>query len=41
MKACSLKRHSHSFMAITRPKNTAQGAKHLWCWTCYECNKAK
>jgi hypothetical protein len=40
MKVCT-KRQTHSFMAITRPKNTAPGAKNLWCWHCYECNKAK
>jgi hypothetical protein len=41
MKACPVKQHSRSFMAMTRPKNTAQGSKGLWCWNCYECNKAK
>jgi hypothetical protein len=41
MKACPVKRHSRTFMAITRPKNTAPGAKDHWCWYCYECNPAK
>jgi hypothetical protein len=41
MKACPVKRHSRAFMAITRPKNTGQGAKGNWCWYCYECNPTK
>jgi hypothetical protein len=40
MKVCS-KRQNHSYMAITRPKNTAPDAKNLWCWHCFECDKAK
>jgi hypothetical protein len=40
MKACPVRR-THSFMAITRPKNRAPDAKHLWCWHCYECNKLR
>src|ERR1700678_2869134 len=40
MKICPIKRHPHSYMAITRPKNTAPGAKDLWYWYCYECNTA-
>ena len=40
MKVCT-KRQAHSYMAVTRPKNTAPGAKNLWCWHCFECNKAK
>ena len=40
MKVCT-KRQAHSYMAITRPKNTAPEAKNLWCWHCFECNKAK
>jgi hypothetical protein len=40
MKVCT-KRQAHSYMAITRPKNTAPGARNLWCWHCFECNKAK
>ena len=38
MKLCSLKRHTQSYMAITRPKNSSQGAGNLWRWYCYECN---
>ncbi len=40
MMVCT-RRQTHSYMAITRPKNTAPNAKDLWCWHCYECNKAK
>ena len=40
MKVCA-RRQSHSYMAITRPKNTAPDAKNLWCWHCFECSKAK
>jgi hypothetical protein len=40
MKVCTT-RQTHSYMAITRPKNTASDAKNLWCWHCYECNKGK
>ena len=40
MKVCAT-RQTHSYMAITRPKNTASDAKNLWCWHCYECNKGK
>jgi hypothetical protein len=40
MKVCT-RRRTHSYMAVTRPKNTAPGAKNLWCWHCYECSKAK
>jgi hypothetical protein len=40
MKVCT-KRQAHSYMAITRPKNTAPEAKNLWCWHCFECSKAK
>ena len=40
MKVCTA-RQTHSYMAITRPKNTASDAKNLWCWHCYECNKGK
>jgi hypothetical protein len=40
MKVCT-RRQTHSYMAITRPKNTAPDAKGLWCWHCYECDKAK
>jgi hypothetical protein len=40
MKVCT-KRQAHSYMAVTRPKNTAPGAKNLWCWHCFECSKAK
>src|ERR1700733_961617 len=40
MKVCT-RRQTHSYMAITRPKNTAQDARNLWCWHCYECSKAK
>jgi hypothetical protein len=41
MKVCAIKRQTHSYMAITRPKNTGPGAKDLWRWYCYECNKKK
>jgi hypothetical protein len=41
MKACPVKRHTRSYMAITRPKNTAPGSKDLWRWYCYECSTAK
>src|ERR1700722_12036429 len=40
MKVCTT-RQTHSYMAITRPKNTASDAKNLWCWHCYECSKGK
>jgi hypothetical protein len=40
MKVCTRGR-THSYMAVTRPKNTAPDAKNLWCWHCYECSKAK
>jgi hypothetical protein len=40
MKVCAT-RQTHSYMAITRPKNTASDAKNLWRWHCYECNKGK
>jgi hypothetical protein len=40
MKVCAT-RQTHSYMAITRPKNTASDAKNLWCWHCYECNKGR
>jgi hypothetical protein len=40
MKVCTT-RQTHSYMAITRPKNTGPDAKNLWRWYCYECNKAK
>jgi hypothetical protein len=40
MKVCA-RRQTHSYMAITRPKNTAPDAKNLWCWYCFECSKAK
>jgi hypothetical protein len=40
MTVCT-RRRTHSYMAVTRPKNTAPDAKNLWCWHCYECSKAK
>jgi hypothetical protein len=40
MKLCSMKRHAQSYMAITRPKNSAHGTRNLWCWYCYQCNPA-
>jgi hypothetical protein len=41
MKVCSTKQHAHSYMAITRPKNSGSGTKALWCWHCYACNKIR
>ena len=41
MKVCTAKQHLRSYMAITRPKNYAPGAKNLWCWHCYDCNPSK
>jgi hypothetical protein len=40
MKVCT-RRQAHSYMAITRPKNTGSDAKDLWCWHSYECFNAK
>jgi hypothetical protein len=40
MKVCTT-RQTHSYMAITRPKNTAKDARNLWRWHCYECHKGK
>jgi hypothetical protein len=41
MKLCTIKGQAHPYMAITRPKNTAPGARDLWCWYCYECDKSR
>jgi hypothetical protein len=41
MKVCSTKQHAHSYMAITRPKNSGPGTKALWCWHCYACSKIR
>jgi hypothetical protein len=40
MKVCT-RRRTHSYMSVTRPKNTAPDAKNLWYWHCYDCSKAK
>jgi hypothetical protein len=36
MKLCTTK-HAHSYLAITRPKNSGPGNKALWRWHCYAC----
>jgi hypothetical protein len=40
-KICPKKRHTHSFMAITRPKSSSPGARDLWCWRCYACDPTR
>jgi hypothetical protein len=41
MKVCSATQHAHSYMAITRPKNSSPGTRALWCWHCYTCTKTR
>jgi hypothetical protein len=41
MKLCFEMQHAHSYMAITRPKNSGPGTKALWCWHCYACSKIR
>jgi hypothetical protein len=38
MKLCSTK-HAHSYLAITRPKNSGPGNNALWRWHCYACSR--
>jgi len=38
MKLCTTK-HAHSYLAITRPKNSGPGNKALWRWHCYACSR--
>jgi hypothetical protein len=39
MKLCTTKQHSHSYLAITRPKNSGPGNNALWRWHCYACSR--
>jgi hypothetical protein len=41
MKVCSTKQHAHSYLAITRPKNSGPGTKALWRWHCYPCSTTR
>jgi hypothetical protein len=41
MKVCSATQHAHSYMAITRPKNSSPGTRALWCWHCCTCTKTR
>jgi len=41
MKVCSTKQHAHSYLAITRPKNSGPGTKALWRWHCYACSPSR
>lgn len=40
MKLCSTK-HAHSYLAITRPKNSGPGNNALWRWHCYACSPTR
>jgi hypothetical protein len=39
MKLCTTKQHAHSYLAITRPKNSGPGNNALWRWHCYACSR--
>jgi hypothetical protein len=39
MKLCTTKQHAHSYLAITRPKNSGPGNNTLWRWHCYACSR--
>jgi len=40
MKLCTTK-HAHSYLAITRPKNSGPGNNALWRWHCYACSTTR